>query len=232
MDYRTDHLTAPELHEPPTFLYAMDLGDGRYFAEETSLAHAPAVSLEVLEGRLMRRLAQRGIHVTDVEHVERCLFPMDLPLPWREQPVLGYGGAASMVHPVSGYQVGAALRFAPVVAAAVAAALAAGDASPVRTARAGWDALWPQARLRRRELYRFGLANVLRFDARQTQEFFAAFFGLPQPQWTGYLSDRLSTPELLRTMLALFTAAPVDVRCALTASVARAGDHLWRVVRG
>ncbi|HSK89935.1 MAG TPA: lycopene cyclase family protein, partial [Euzebyales bacterium] len=32
---------------PPTFLYAMDLGDGRWFVEETSLARRPGVPLAV-----------------------------------------------------------------------------------------------------------------------------------------------------------------------------------------
>jgi lycopene beta-cyclase len=46
MDYRDDHLSPSERAAPPTFLYAMDLGDGVFFVEETSLAHCPAISLE------------------------------------------------------------------------------------------------------------------------------------------------------------------------------------------
>ena len=38
MDYRCDHLRDDQRSEPPTFLYAMDLGDGVFFVEETSLA--------------------------------------------------------------------------------------------------------------------------------------------------------------------------------------------------
>ena len=41
MDYRCDHLSEEQRSEPPTFLYAMDLGDGVFFVEETSLALAP-----------------------------------------------------------------------------------------------------------------------------------------------------------------------------------------------
>jgi hypothetical protein len=37
-NYSTDHLQAEELAEPPTFFYAMDLGGGRFFMEEPSLA--------------------------------------------------------------------------------------------------------------------------------------------------------------------------------------------------
>ena len=43
MDYRCDHLSEEQRQQPPTFLYAMDLGDGVFFVEETSLALAPGV---------------------------------------------------------------------------------------------------------------------------------------------------------------------------------------------
>jgi lycopene beta-cyclase len=41
MDFRCDHLSPEQRKQPPTFLYAMDFGDGVYFLEETSLALAP-----------------------------------------------------------------------------------------------------------------------------------------------------------------------------------------------
>ena len=41
---------------------------------------------------------------------------MNLPLPFKKQFVLGFGGAASMVHPASGYMVGSLLRRAPLLA--------------------------------------------------------------------------------------------------------------------
>ena len=37
-------------------------------------------------------------------------FPMNLPLPIKKQFVLGFGGAASMVHPASGYMIGSLLK--------------------------------------------------------------------------------------------------------------------------
>ena len=231
MDYRSGHLDADERREPPTFLYAMDLGESRFFVEETSLAHTPPAPLDALAQRLHKRLAWQGVRVEEVEHVERCVFPMNAPLPALDQPVLGFGGAASMVNPISGYQVGAALRFAPVVARALATALDDGAHSPENLARTGWQALWPRQRLRRRALYLFGLANALRFDVRQTQDFFGAFFDLSRPQWSGYLSDTLSTPELLQAMLNLYRLAPAHVRGALTTSVFFAGEDLLRAAR-
>ncbi|MEB3307752.1 MAG: lycopene cyclase family protein, partial [Cyanobacteriota bacterium] len=52
MDYRCDHLSSEECQQPPTFLYAMDLGDGVFFVEETSLALAPPVPYSLLQQRL------------------------------------------------------------------------------------------------------------------------------------------------------------------------------------
>ncbi len=215
MDYRADHLSEAERAEPPTFLYAMDLGGGRFFVEETSLALAPPVPFEVLQQRLHRRLAHRGVRVLEVEHEEFCLFPMNLPLPDLQQPVLGFGGAASMVHPASGYMVGALLRRAPAVAAAVAAAMADADAPSALLARAGWGALWPPALRSKHSLYQFGLGKLMGFTEAELRQFFASFFSLSGPQWYGFLANTLTVPELLAAMVRLFALSPWAVRAGL-----------------
>lgn len=215
MDYRCDHLTSAQRREPPTFLYAMDLGEGRFFVEETSLALAPPVSYDTLKSRLHQRLAHRGIEVLEVEHEEFCLFPMNLPLPDLEQPVLGFGGAASMVHPASGYMVGSLLRRAPAVANAVKQAMACSAASPARLAQAGWEALWPLPLRRKHALYQFGLEKLMRFPEEQLRAFFATFFALPNALWYGFLSNTLDVPQLLGAMLRLFAQANWSVRTGL-----------------
>ena len=216
MDYRADHLTDAERQEPPTFLYAMDLGQGRFFVEETSLALAPPVPYATLKQRLERRLAHRGVAIEQVEHEEFCLFPMNLPLPDLDQPVLAFGGAAAMVHPASGYLVGALLRRAPVLAAAVAARLRAEPAADsLQLAQAGWQALWPPELRRKHALYQFGLEKLMRFSEPQLRGHFASFFSLPSAQWYGFLTNTLSLGELLAAMLALFATAPWSVRWGL-----------------
>ena len=233
MDYRAGHLSAAErAGGPPTFLYAMDLGDDRYFVEETSLAHAPAVHFDVLKDRLHRRLAHHGTAVAAVEHEEFCLFPMNMPVPYLEQPVLGYGGAASMVHPASGYQVGAALKYAPIVARALQAALADPHATPAEVASAGWGALWPAERLRKHRLYLFGLQTLLTFDEARLQRFFAAFFQLPRRQWGGYLSNTLTMTEIIQAMTGLLIRAPMDVRRGLVGSAFQHPAMFMRAVSG
>lgn len=229
MDFRSEHRSATErATEPPTFLYAMDLGDDVYFVEETSLAMAPPVSFELLERRLHQRLAARGVKVTAVHEVERCIFPMTLPLPDLHQPVVAFGGAASMVHPASGYLVGALLRRAPGLAAAIATALQDAQAEPAAIANAAWQELWNPDRLRKYYLYRFGLEKLMRFDEVLLKQHFDTFFSLPQSQWSGFLADRLSTPELLGAMVRLFAIAPNSLRWGLMQFPGLESNLFWQ----
>ena len=216
MDYRADHLSEAERRcGPPTFLYAMDLGGGRFFVEETSLALAPPVPYSVLRDRLERRLAHRGVRVEQLEHEEFCLFPMNLPLPDLEQQVVGFGGAASLVHPASGYMVGTLLRRAPALADAIASGLADASLSAPLLARRAWQALWPLELRRKHALYRFGLEKLMRYDDAQLRSFFQTFFRLPTEQWYGFLTNTLSLPELIAAMVRLFFSAPWSVRWGL-----------------
>ena len=177
MDFQDDFLSPAE-RRTPTFLYAMDLGDGLYLVEETSLAHRPGLDMAVLENRLHRRLASYGVSVIETCELERVRFPMNLTLPDLTQRVVGFGGAASMVQPVSGYLLASVLRRAPELAQGIARVLGEG-APPEEVARAAWRALWPKKRVRERELYLFGLEALLALDSPHTQDFFTAFFKLP-----------------------------------------------------
>jgi len=215
MDYRCDHLTEQQRLDPPTFLYAMDLGDGVFFVEETSLAHAPGIPYDVLKQRLQQRLQRLGVEVTEVLHEEFCLFPMNLPLPDFSQPLLAFGGAASMVHPASGYMVGALLRRGPGLADALAAALADPSRSPSDLARRGWQALWPMELVLRHQLYQFGLGRLMGFNERLLRLHFATFFSLPQEDWFGFLTNTLPLPRLMGVMLRLFTLSSWELRRGL-----------------
>ncbi len=230
MDYRSDHLSEAERRQPPTFLYAMELGDGTHFVEETSLALAPAVPFAVLKDRLRRRLAHRGVRVEEIHEQEHCLFPMNPALPDRHQRVVGFGGAASMVHPASGYMVGSLLRRAPALADAIAAALAAPGLTGADLSHAAWESLWPGPMRRKHALYRFGLEKLMRFEEAQLRHFFASFFGLPPDQWQGFLTNTLPVPELVRAMAGLFLAAPGDVRWGLMEPRDRELSLLGRVL--
>lgn len=229
MDFRSEHLSSSEKQtHPPTFLYAMDFGNDIYFVEETSLAFTPPVGFDVLERRLNQRLRSRGIEITEVHEVERCLFPMNLPMPDLNQSVIGFGGAASMVHPASGYMVGALLRRSPSLAQAIAIAIDQPQSSPQSIAQSAWKTLWSQDQLRKYYLYRFGLEKLMRFDEDRLLHFFDTFFSLPQPQWSGFLANTLTTPELVAAMIRLFGKAPNDVRWGLMKFAEREAPLLWR----
>ncbi len=213
MDFRPDHLNPNELEEPPSFLYAMDLGDGNYFVEETSLACAPPVSFESLKARLNSRLSSKGIQIEEIIHEEHCLFPMNLPLPYRDQPLLAFGGSASMVHPASGYLVGSLLRRAPSLAKEIAKVIKKDPLMPTsQIAKRGWKTLWPTELVQRHRLYQFGLQRLMSFDESLLRSFFDTFFKLPKKDWYGYLTNTLPLPKLFIVMLKLFSIAPLQVR--------------------
>jgi len=216
MDFRPDHLNANELEEPPSFLYAMDLGDGSYFVEETSLACAPPVSFESLKARLNSRLSNKGIQIEEIIHEEHCLFPMNLPLPYRDQPLLAFGGSASMVHPASGYLVGSLLRRAPSLAREIAKVIKNDPLMPTsQIARRGWKKLWNTELVQRHRLYQFGLQRLMSFDESLLRSFFDTFFKLPKNDWYGYLTNTLPLPRLFIVMLKLFSIAPFKVRLGM-----------------
>ncbi len=216
MDYRCDHLSEAERRcGPPTFLYAMDFGGGRFFVEETSLALAPEVPYDVLKARLLKRLAHRGIEVLAVEEEEFCLFPMNMPLPDLDQQLLAFGGGATLVHPASGYMIGALLRRSPALAQAIADGLADANLPSPSLARAAWQALWPLELQRKHALYRFGLEKLMRYPEGQLRQFFATFFSLPKLQWYGFLTNTLTLPDLVGAMLRLFAVSPWSVRLGL-----------------
>jgi lycopene cyclase-like protein len=215
MDWRTPRGAAPD---PPTFLYAMDLGGGRTFVEETSLAARPPLPVGVLRHRLEHRLAAAGATVGTIESREAVAFPMGVVVPPHPQRALAFGAAAGMVHPATGYQVAIALRRAPAVAAAVAEAVAVRH-HPDDLASAAWSAVWPDDLLRQRALHDYGLRVLLGFDSSDTQRFFRAFFSLPDRDWRAYLSGAASSRELARIMLSVARRLPPSLVVRVTSGV-------------
>ncbi|HEX2188284.1 MAG TPA: lycopene cyclase family protein [Longimicrobiaceae bacterium] len=116
----------------PTFLYALPFADGSVFVEETALVARPALPFDVLEARLRARLAARGVAVPEGGERELCRIPMGGPLPSPRQRVVGFGGAAGMVHPATGYLLARVLADAPALAGALADGLGRPGGSPAR----------------------------------------------------------------------------------------------------
>lgn len=140
---------------------------------------------------------------------------MNIPIPYLDQPILGFGGAAGMVHPASGYLVGTLLRRAPSVAKAIAKAMENEQESPAVIAQKGWEALWPKDLRRKQALYQFGLEKLMRFKESQLRDFFTGFFSLSESQWYGFLTNSLTLGELINAMWKMFTKAPLNVKWGL-----------------
>jgi len=206
MDWRPDH------GEPgwPTFLYAIPLGGDAVLLEETSLARRPGLPLPVLRRRLHARLAHHGITATPDARVERVRFPVDGPR--HVTPgVLGYGAAAPLVHPASGFSVADALRLAPLAADA----LATGGVPAARRL------LWSARAVAVHRLRRIGLEALLRMPPEAVPDFFETFFALPARHRHAYLSGRDDLAGHLAAMGALFGHADVRLRRRLVSPAFR-----------
>jgi lycopene beta-cyclase len=204
---------ASESGDDPTFLYAMDLGDGVFLVEETSLARHQPLDPALLAARLTDRLSAVEAVPLDVLSEEVVRIPMGGAVP-PPQPVVATGAAANLIHPATGYSVAAALRVAPVLARALRQALDGGlDADGL--ARAGWTAVWPPDRRRARRLEQYGLDRLLVLGGDGTRSFFDAFFSQPADRWASYLSGTASSAQVARAMAGVFRSSPWPVRRVL-----------------
>lgn len=235
MDWRDDHTKGrPEMckanQKLPTFLYVMPFSSTKLFLEETSLVSRPPFAFQELKDRLQVRMEHLGIKVKSMTEEEYCLIPMGGVLPTFPQRTLGIGGTGGMVHPSTGYMVARVLGAAPVLADAIIDQLAApSDKATNAGALNGasneqealemtskiWKAIWPKERLRQREFFTFGMDVLLKLDLKETRQFFSAFFGLSDFHWQGFLSSRLSFPQLVTFGLALFANSSNQARANL-----------------
>ncbi len=198
------------LHDVPSFLYGMRLGD-TFFLEETVLAGRPPVSIDQLKHRLFMRLERMGLKVLEVIEEERCFIPLNLPLPKFER-TLAVGAAASFVHPATGYSVGRSL----VTNLEVATSLEAMWTSDLDAiAEAAWKVIWPERARATRRFYDLGLEVLLKLEPERLPEFFQRFFESPDALWQGYLSDTSSVGDVAQLMWRVFRNVDVDLKWQL-----------------
>ncbi|WP_405179566.1 lycopene cyclase family protein [Nocardia sp. NBC_01377] len=163
LDWRPENGAGPE--EPPSFLYAVPLGDGTVIFEETSLGLRGGMPQRELRRRTLERLAAHGIRLTGDEPSEAAHYPLDQPPPRRGAGrAIPFGSRGGMMHPCTGYSVADSL------------ALVDTAVDALRAGRDPIEALWPwQARLvywmRTRGLYGLG-----RLTTDQSIAMFEAFF--------------------------------------------------------
>ena len=210
-----------------TFNYVMPLSTKISFVERTVLAARTLIHPDTIANA---PLSDRGQLFLDGHSPERCIIPLGYDVPDLTQRRVGFGGAASMVHPATGYMVARVLRTAPRVADAF---VVHRNASPETRARALWRAIWSAEQVRTHAMYRFGLEVVLRLTPEQTWDFFDAFFELPEPVWRPYLSGTATVEEVTQLMWRVFAVVPRDLkRTLITTTLSSHGWTLWDGVLG
>ncbi len=206
MDFRPAGANREAESKKPSFLYAMPLSESEVFLEETSLVERPGMSIEELRARLDARLAREGVVLAGRHDEEFCRIPMGHALPDFEQRTLAWGGAASGVHPASGYQVARTFRRSPALAGALVELCETPGLSGAQRAKRAWQAIWPARDVKRRELYMYGLELLIAMDLAEIERFFTAFFELPDPLWQGYMSDTLDHSQVITSMWHMFSS--------------------------
>ncbi len=210
MDWRGDHGDAGW----PTFLYVIPLGGGQVLAEETSLARRPGLPLSTLRRRLHARLAHHGVEPPKDARCEKVSFRVDHPR-HRGPGVLGFGAAAPLIHPATGFSLAASLRLAPRVATALATHL---PDDPGRALAAAQKTVWPLDARVVHHVRRIGLESLLRMPPADVPGFFEQFFGLPDPhRWT-YLTARDDVRGVVAAMNCLFRTSSGRLRRHLVTS--------------
>ncbi|WP_420881027.1 lycopene cyclase family protein [Rhodococcus sp. (in: high G+C Gram-positive bacteria)] len=199
MDWRRDNGTTPA--DPPSFLYAVPLGEDTVLLEETCLVGRPGLPLGELRRRLDVRLDNRGVEPPANLEVERVRFPVHAPR--HRSGTTAFGARAGLVHPGTGYSVAASLSAVDDV---VAALLAGGDPG---------KALWPWQARAVRSLREVGLSALLSLDPARNAEFFDAFFALPVERQRSYLSGRDDVRGTATTMWQLFRTVSPPIRRTL-----------------
>ena len=230
MDYRGE--TPRDDIPNPSFLYAFQRESGLWFMEETVLVGPNATSFGTLKSRLENRLERQGVKVRRVLEQEHCLIPMNPPLPRVRQRSLGFGGAASMVHPASGYMVAHSASLAPKVAESLLVGLGSYKGEPREAVREAWNVIWPRTARQSHALYRLGSTILSEFDAPTIRAFFQAFFEQPGDRWRGYLSRTLGVSGVMASMWGTFGELRPGVRKAMFAALARNPMESWQSIRG
>nr|AUE44518.1 lycopene epsilon-cyclase [Grateloupia catenata] len=234
MDFRDDHAIG-EMREAsdrrPTFLYVFPSGERRGFFEETSVIAPTAVGFEELKKRLEKRLEHSGIVIERVIEEEFSLIPMGGSLPNRGR-VVGFGGAAGLVHPATGYMVGRTVKLAEELAETIGRGLEeiGEDGDVWRVAQMGWEVTWNVGMLRQRDFLKFGAELLGSLGMRESCAFFDAFFKLPADLWVRFLGYELDSGGV-RGMFAVwfFVIADNEIRMRLLRGIVEIGG--WRLIR-
>jgi lycopene beta-cyclase len=229
MDFRLPPRTVPQVpsaaaagqpgkqRRATTFAYSLPV-DGGWLVEETVLTARPAIEPVALVSVLAARLQlDPDVMLDRAVRTEYVRIPMGGSRPRRDQPTVAFGAAAGYVNPTSGYSVVHSMAMAPSVAEAIRTSLTTSGNTNVAAPLPVWNAVWPAAHRRTRELHDYGLDMMLRLDADSISEFFGTFFDLPTDQWSAYMRSATAPVEVSGVMARLFKKASWSTRRQLVA---------------
>ena len=217
MDFRDMHLSS--LDSRPSFLYALPLADGSIFFEETSLVSNPPMSFEELARRLSQRLSYLGIEVVGSSmHTEYCKIPMGSRAPSLSN-IVGFGGAANMVHPATGYQLTRVLRKAPQVAEAICNSMSCASLS--ERSKIVWNAVWSPHERHIQRLHCLGTHVLLDLDRARLESFMRTFFCTSGVGWYSNMTLSQTPIQLQMGMLSLFGALNLKLKAIVLGAILR-----------
>lgn len=107
-----------EQHDGYRFVYCLPFSETEVFVEDTYYADGPALDLPLLRQRIAAYAHEQGWHVAEVMREETGVLPViaegDFDAFWRagDEGLARAGTRAALVHPLTGYSLGNAVRFA------------------------------------------------------------------------------------------------------------------------
>ena len=172
------------------------------------MATREAVDWDLLKSRLEARKQVLGLQNAEVVDEEHCVIQMGGSLPHFGR-TLAFGAAAGFTHPVTGFQLTRSIRTAPRLATYLREHW---DTDTNTLCSNSWTALWTDSELRNRKLYLLGLDMITRFNLRETQSFFDAFFKVSAENRMEFLAGWGATKNIESTMWETFQHASWSTR--------------------
>ena len=198
----------------PTFLYVLPIAKDQIFIEETILTTKKQINQNALQLSLAEKRKELGLFGVVVQE-EFCKIKMGSMVPNLNQRVLGFGVAAGLVHPVTGYQISRSINLAPKIASCIAENIH----DPQKAVNNAWKIMWPRDIQRMWSLYNIGHEVMCDFNHEQMQQFFSSFFSLEHQSLHKFISANGTTTDVTSTMWNLFLQLDWNSRGQLLKSI-------------
>ena len=196
MDWRADHGEAGW----PTFLYVVPWAKARCSWKRPHWRDGPGCRWRPCAGGSTHGWPTTASHLRKM-HAPKRFRSRSTIRGTTDMASLGFGAAAPLIHPATGFSVAASLQLAPRVAAALAAHL---PDHPDRALAAAQETVWPPAAKVIHRVRRIGLEALLRMPAGEVPRFFEKFFALPDAHRWAYLTARDDVGGTIAAMARLF----------------------------